>query len=468
MTPTRKNDTAPVELAAPPVRLLAFRRDRLERPLLAWGSRFSTGYAVLLPIVRHGKNEAGDHTLDRAGAPASPARRETARPETQMRPHAKLASSIRRSGIREIMDLAAGKPDVLHLEVGEPDFLTPAHVMKAADEAARAGFTKYTPNKGLLEVRESLAAKLERRNGITANPEQIVVSCGAVNSLATTVAALLDPDDAVLIPDPSWPNYEMMIRARHAVPVHYPLSRSTGFQPDLEELERLAAETPAAKAIFVNSPSNPTGAVFPTDVIQRILEVAQRHDLYVISDDVYEDIVFDGSPPPVPGCFDRDGRVVSIFSASKSYAMTGWRIGYLAANPELANTIAKLQEAMTSCASSVSQKAAQAAIDGDQGCVEEMRRAYARRRDLAVDLLGESGILAARPQGAFYVMCDVSSTGKSGLEFARSLLTEHGVAVAPGETFGPGGSQMVRASLAAADDVIREGLTRIIRATRES
>jgi aspartate aminotransferase/aminotransferase len=360
------------------------------------------------------------------------------------------------------MDLAARRPDAIHLEVGEPEFATPEHIVAAADRAARDGFTRYTANKGLPEVRASIARKLLRRNGLDVTPDQIVVTCGAVNGLMAAFSALLDPGEAALIPDPAWPNYEMMILARHAAPLRYSLSAERGFQPDLDEIERVAAATPSLKAILVNSPSNPTGTVIPAAGLERIVEIAREHDLYVISDDVYEDLVFDGPPVPVAGSMDQGGRVISVFSVSKSYAMTGWRIGYVAARPDIADLIAKLQEAITSCAPSVSQKAAQAAIDGDQGCVEEMRRAYQERRDLAVDILGRAGLMAARPSGAFYILADVSATGMSGMDFAKRLLVEHGVAVAPGETFGPGGRGMVRISLAASRANLEEGLSRLV------
>ncbi|HWM87491.1 MAG TPA: pyridoxal phosphate-dependent aminotransferase [Kofleriaceae bacterium] len=365
------------------------------------------------------------------------------------------------------MDLAARRPDVIHLEVGEPEFATPPHVLAAADEAARAGFTRYTANKGLPDVRASIARKLSRRNQLDVNPEQIVVTCGAVNGIMAAFSALLDPGDAALIPDPSWPNYEMMILARHATPIRYSLRPQTGFEPDLDQIERLVRTTPSVKAILINTPSNPTGTVISQAALARIVDIAREHDLYLISDDVYEDLVFDGPPAPVTGSMDRDGRVISVFSVSKSYAMTGWRIGYVAARPDIADLVAKLQEAITSCAPSVSQKAAQAAIDGDQTCVEEMRQAYAERRDLAVDLLGGAGLMVARPTGAFYIMGDISATGLSGTDFAKKLLVERGVAVAPGETFGPGGSGMVRVSLAPSRASLEVGLGRLVEAVGE-
>ncbi|MFQ5948443.1 MAG: pyridoxal phosphate-dependent aminotransferase [Acidimicrobiia bacterium] len=383
-----------------------------------------------------------------------------------MKDLATAIAGMRRSGIREIMDLAAARDDVLHLEVGEPDFPTPSHIVDAAAEAARAGFTKYTANKGLLEVREVMAAKLAESNGIEASADEIVITVGAISGLMETMATIVDPGDAVLIPDPGWPNYEMIGSALNARVVRYPLLQHRGFEPDLAELERLAESTPGAKALIANSPGNPTGAVFPETVVRAMVDIARAADLYLVSDECYEHIVFEGDHIG-PARFDGEGRVVSVFSLSKSYAMTGWRIGYVAATRVIADEIAKVQEVVTSCATAVSQKAAQAAIAGDQSCVAEMRDSYRERRDLAVELLKADGILLSRPRGSFYITASTAATGLEGYEFCRRLLSERGVAVAPGETFGPGGKGMVRLSLATERSVLEEGIKRLGSAVRE-
>ena len=376
-----------------------------------------------------------------------------------MKTTARTVAGMRRSGIREIMDLAAQDPDVLHLEVGEPNFPTPPHVIEAAARAATDGFTKYTANRGLPAVRETLAAKIATRNGFEVGIDQLVVTTGAVNALFQSLMVVCDPGDVVLLPDPAWPNYEMMAAIIDA-PVHrYPLLPGTGFLPDLDALDRICRAAPQAKAIVVNSPGNPTGGVFPRSTWEGLVEVCDRHDIYVVSDECYEDIIFEGEHIS-PGSLDHSGRMISVFSVSKSYAMTGWRIGYVAASPELAALVSKLQEALTSCATAVAQKAAQAAIGGDQACVAEMRDAYRLRRNTAADLLSEQGLLIARPHGAFYMMADTSSTGLDGYEFCRKLIVEWGVAVAPGETFGPSGTGKVRISLATAPADLEEGVRR--------
>jgi aspartate/methionine/tyrosine aminotransferase len=375
-----------------------------------------------------------------------------------MKPLARAAASMRRSGIREIMDLAAGQPDVLHLEVGEPDFPTPPHIVEAGVAAARAGFTRYAPNAGLPELREAIAEKLARVNGLRVTPEQVVVTAGSVCGLMTTLMALVEPGDEVLLPDPGWPNCEMMVRAIGARPVPYPLDPVRGFLPDLNAL--VGCITARTKALLVNTPANPTGAVFPEETIRRLVAIAVEHDLYLVSDEVYDQLVYDGEHFS-PGRLDGDGRVVSIYSFSKTYSMTGWRVGYVAAAPDIAEVVTKLQEPVVSCASTVSQKAAEAALLGAQECVDEMRLAYRERRDTALSILREDGVDAVEPHGAFYLLVDIGRATSDTYTFARDLLREQRVAVAPGEAFGLGGRGFVRLSLAADRQVVAEGTRRL-------
>lgn len=378
-----------------------------------------------------------------------------------MKPISSAIAGMKRSGIREIMDLAATRPNVIHLEVGEPNFPTPPHILDAAARAARDGYTKYTANRGLPEVRQAMATKIADRNGFSVDSiDQIVVTTGAVNAIIQALMVVSDPGDPVLLPDPAWPNYLMMTTILGSPVVRYPLMRDQGFEPDFDALEAICASTPSAKAILMNTPGNPTGAVMSRSVVERMVELAARHDLYVISDECYDDIVFDGEHVS-PAAIDTDGRVISTFSVSKSYAMTGWRIGYAVASPEVAAMISKVQEAVTSCATAVAQKAAQAALEGDQSCVAEMRDAYRQRRDRVVPILEAAGLLVSPPQGAFYVIADTSGTGMNGYDLARRLILERDVAVAPGETFGPGGVGTVRLSLATAMDDLVEGVGRL-------
>lgn len=372
---------------------------------------------------------------------------------------------MRRSGIREVMDLAAARDDVLHLEVGQPDFATPAHIVEAGCAAVRSGFTTYTANKGLPDVRASIAAKLKRVNGIEAAPDDIVITAGAVNALVEALTTLVNPGDTILIPDPGWPNYQMMADVLSARTVHYPLVPEDGFLPDLDRLDELA-RTSGAKVLMINTPGNPTGAVFPAQVVGALVELAARHDLYLLSDECYEEIVFEGEHVSPASLGGRD-HVLSVFSMSKTYAMTGWRMGYITGPREVVDLVAKVQEPMISCATSITQKAGQTALDGDQSCVREMVDTYRARRDMVVDILREGNLLISVPHGAFYIMADVSAAAHDSYEFARRLIKETGVAVAPGETFGPSGAGKVRLSLATATPDLREGAERLVRAVSE-
>lgn len=383
-----------------------------------------------------------------------------------MRRTSDRVTHLRGSGIREIFDLAVHAPGCVALHVGEPDFPTPPHVLEAAARAAADGFTRYTANRGLLSVREAVCRKLERVNGIRAEPEAVHVAAGGVNALTETFWTLLDDGDEIVVPDPAWPNYVMAIEALGAMPLRYRLRAENDFEPDLDEVAALLAR-PRARALLVNSPGNPTGAVWRRDTLEACLELARRHDAWLISDEVYDEIVFDGEHWS-PGSVD-DERVVSIFSVSKTYAMTGWRVGYLAAPPPFVALLAKLHEPVVSCTSSVAQKAAEAALDGPQDCVRAMREAYRERRDVAVRLLGEHGLLASVPRGAFYAVADVSRAAPGDtLELCRRLVRERGVAVAPGDAFGPGGAGLVRLSLAASREALVEGVARLGAAVAEA
>jgi X-X-X-Leu-X-X-Gly heptad repeat protein len=376
-----------------------------------------------------------------------------------MKPPSRSVAAMRRSGIREVLDLAADRPDVLRLEIGEPDFPTPAHILEAAARAAADGYTKYTVNRGLPSVREAIRAKLADRNGISAGVEQIVITTGGGTALMETLIALVEPGEAILISDPAWPNYEMMAAALNAEALRYPLERSSDFEPDLEELDALAGD-PRAKVLLINSPANPTGAVWRRETIERVFEIARRHDLYLLSDEVYEEIVFEGQHVS-PATLDGDGRVITVFSASKTYAMTGWRLGYLVASPALADLIAKVQEPVVSCAAAMVQKAFEAALLGPQNCVAEMRDAYRQRRDATVQALQKTGLFVTEPRGAFYIFADVSRATTDTYGFARWLVQEHGIAVAPGETFGSRAAGLVRLSLASGAETLQRGVARL-------
>jgi aspartate/methionine/tyrosine aminotransferase len=364
-----------------------------------------------------------------------------------------------RSGIREVMDLAATLDGIIHLELGEPDFPTPAHVIDAIAPWLTRGAVKYTLSRGTARLREAIAAKVSARNGFDAVAEEVVVTTGATTAVLEALLAGVEVGDGVLIPALSWPTFAMAAHLAGARTVRYPLLAEEGYEPDLEAIDRLA---PQARALIVNTPSNPTGAVFRRATIQKLVEIAQEHDLLIISDEVYEDLVFEGEHVS-PASFDA-ARTITVFSFSKGYAMTGWRVGYAVAPRALAEAIVHVQEAVVACPSDIAQRAALAALEGSQAPVARMRESYRRRRDMIRKPLRDAGMLACEPRGTFYALLDVSAMGRDSYAVARELVLEHGVGVAPGETFGPGGSGLVRISLASAIPELVRGVGRIVRA----
>jgi aspartate aminotransferase len=375
---------------------------------------------------------------------------------------ARRALDLERSAIREVFDAANKLPDAIRLEIGEPSFVTPRFIIDAAFEAATEGWTGYTPNGGYPVLRDLIARKLEHVNGYTVDPECVVVTPGAMNALFSIYLSVLEPGDEVLLPTPGFPNMDELVRLLGGKPVFYRLERSGGYLPPVDEIERLT--TARTKAIFVNTPGNPTGAVFPEATMRELAELAAERGVWLISDEVYDELVLDDELRHVSAARVPGAPVVSVYSFSKVYAMTGWRVGYCAAPPQLAALLRKLQEPQVSCPSAISQKAAEAALRGPHDEIEAMRLAYRRRRDRAVAVAAELGLDVFRTQGTFYMLVNVKASGLSARDFTMRLLEDLGVAVAPGEVFGPGGDGFVRISLAREPDEIAEGMTRIARA----
>jgi len=364
------------------------------------------------------------------------------------------AAAVPPSGIREIAHLVAGRDDVLHLEYGEPDFNAAPHIVAAAAAAAEAG-ARYTPTPGPMELRAALAAKLAAVQGATYRPEQVVVTAGGAQALAAVFAATVVPGDEVMLPDPGFPNFRMLAVLHGARVVSYRLDPRAAFHPDPAEIERLL--TPRTRLLVLNSPSNPTGAVIGAADVERIVTAAARNGTFVLSDEVYDQLVFDGEP--VAAAQFAPEWVVGVYSFSKSYAMTGWRLGYLAAADDVASTIARLQEPLISCTSALAQAGALAALSGPEETLRSMQTAYRRRRDLVVDRLRAGGVDVAVPAGAFYCMYPLASGVDSRLA-ALELLHE-GVACAPGSAFGDVARSHLRLSLAAADDVLVDAVDRL-------
>ncbi len=373
--------------------------------------------------------------------------------------HAVRTTALGRSGIREIMDLASTLDGVIHLELGEPDFPTPAHIVEAITPWLATGAVKYTLSRGMPVLREALAAKVTAHNGIAASADDIVVTPGATAAVLMAMLACVAPGESVLIPAIGWPSYALAVELARGRPVRYPLLADDGYEPDLAALEELAR---GARLLVVNSPSNPTGAVYRPATMRALVELAERHDLLVLSDEVYEDLIFEGEHAS-PGAHDST-RVVSTYSFSKAYAMTGWRVGYAVGPRALIEAMVHVEEAMVACTSELAQRAALAALEGPQEVVTQMRDRYRERRDLVRDPLRKAGMLAREPSGAFYAILDVRALHEDSYAAARELLLQHRVGVAPGETFGPAGRGLVRISLASATSDLVEGVDRIVRA----
>jgi aminotransferase len=372
------------------------------------------------------------------------------------------ARAVPVSLIRRMFDLTPQVPGAVSLAVGEPGFPTPPHIVDAACRALHDGFTKYSPNPGYLDLREAIADKIDRVNGYRVDPvSEVFVTVGAMQALALTFMVGIDPGDEVLVTDPSYTNFEGTITLAGGRAVFVPTDPARGYLPHAEDVA--AAITPRTRAILVNSPGNPTGAVYPRDLLHAIAELAVRHDLLLISDETYAALTYGDirnvSPASFPGLRDR---TVSIYSFSKEYAMTGWRIGYLTGPAAMLETMAPVQEAMASCVNAATQRAALAALRGPQDRVETMRQAYQRRRDLVVERLARVvGVRCPKPDGAFYAFPDVRGITQDTVRLAERLLFEHRVVVSPGEAFGPRSGGFLRLSYACSDEDLAEGLTRL-------
>jgi aspartate aminotransferase len=376
-------------------------------------------------------------------------------------PHLSAAAErMPRSGIRAIMDLAWSlEAPVIGLHVGEPSFSASAHVSEAARAAYARGETHYVPNAGIPALREAIARKITDLNGCRTTAAQVTVTAGGAQALYLALTMTVAPGVEVLIPDPGWPNFAMSVGLLQGTPVGYRLRPENDFQPEIGDLEALLTEN--TKVLLVNTPSNPLGTVIPDDQVEQLVRFAQRHDLWLISDECYDALTFEAEHVS-PLRFDRDSRVLAAYSFSKTFAMTGVRVGYLRTPENVSPVAAKLQEPMVACVNAPAQAAALAALNGPQEPVHRMRDIYRERRDAALDQLDQLGVGYLRPQGAFYLWVDVRDRDAGDTaSWAEKLLLDRHVAVAPGTVFGPSGSGWVRVSLATDTDDLLEGLRRI-------
>lgn len=353
--------------------------------------------------------------------------------------------------------------DVVHLDLGEPDFPTPGHIVEAAEQALRAGCTHYTPAGGLMAAREAVADHVGRRTGVSVDPRQVVLTSGSVQALQFAMLALLEEGDEVLLSDPSYATYEALVQLAGARAVYVPLREDRDFACDLDELRSRIG--PRTRLLMLNSPQNPTGASLDSGELQAIADLVLEHDLGVISDEVYSELVYRGGSAPsmlsVPG---MAGRCVLVDSLSKTYAMCGWRLGFAVAPPAVATRLERIMLAAGLCAPAVAQAAAVEALTSPHSTssVERMRAEFERRRDVMVGRLNRvPGIRCHVPAGAFYVFPSIRGTGMSDTQLAGRLLVEAGVAVLPGSSFGSRGAGHLRLSYATSMERIEEGLRRI-------
>jgi aspartate/methionine/tyrosine aminotransferase len=349
---------------------------------------------------------------------------------------------------------------IIHLEIGEPDFDTPEHIKTAAKQALDGGATHYGPSAGLPELREAIAKHVGETRGVPVSPEEVVVTPGAKPIMFFTILALVGEGDEAIYPNPGFPIYESVIRFAGGVPVAIPLREETGFGFDMAELERRVS--PRTRLIIINSPENPTGGVLELSQIERIARIAAERRIPVLADEIYRQFLYDGEFQSIMTLPGMREHTILLDGFSKSYAMTGWRLGYGVMPLALAEHVTRLMVNSNSCTASFVQLAGIAALQGDQTPVARMVAEFKRRRDLVVDGLNAlPGVRCARPRGAFYVFPNITGTGRSSAEVAERLLTEAGVAVLSGAAFGEYGEGYLRLSYANSEANLREALARM-------
>ena len=384
---------------------------------------------------------------------------------------AKIAARMNRmapSGIRKVNEKAlamerAGEK-VLHFEIGRPDFDTPEYIKKAAEQALAEGKVHYTSNFGLMELRQAIADKLKRENNVDYTASEVLVTVGLSEAVFAVLDTILEEGDEILVPDPVWLNYINVPNLLGAKAVTYGLTEETGFQMNLEEVK--AKITPRTRAIVIITPNNPTGGVLSEDVLKELADIAISNDLMVISDEVYERLVYDGakhiSIASLPGMKER---TFTMNGMSKAYAMDGWRLGYVAAPEEYILAMNKFHQHNTTCAPNFVQVAAIAALNEEGDEVKEMVKEYQRRRDYAVEAINEiPGLHCECPKGAFYIFINCKSLNMKSADLSAYLLEEAKIALVPGDVFGPGGEGYLRMSFANSYDNIVEGCAQLKKA----
>ncbi len=381
-------------------------------------------------------------------------------------PRQRIAARVRSvpaSGIRKFFDILATMQDAISLGVGEPDFVTPEPIREAGIRSLEDGHTAYTSNFGMLELRQRISRHQEQRYGVTYDPvNEIIVTAGVSEALDLAARAIIDPGDEVIIPEPSYVSYAPCVVFAGGTPVMVPTTEEQGFAVSAHQIAALV--TPRTKAILLGYPNNPTGAAVSRDELASIVRVAAEHDLVIISDEIYDRLVYDGwehtCVSSLPGARER---TILLNGCSKAYAMTGWRLGYASAPADILEGMMKVHQYGMLCAPTMSQHAAIEALDRGEPAVQAMLAEYTRRRELLVTGLNRIGLPCARPQGAFYAFPSIQGLGMTDDEFATQLLVSEKVAVVPGSAFGPSGEGHVRMCYATAYEKLEEALVRIDR-----
>ena len=376
------------------------------------------------------------------------------------------------SGIRKVFE-AAGKlekegKEIINLGIGRPNFDTPEFIKDAAKKAIDDGYTYYTSNYGIEPLREAIAKKFNKDNGLNMEISDIIVAVGANQAVSIAMTAMLDPGDEVLVPNPSWLHYFYCAELCGAKTVSYPLLEENEFNVQIEDIEHLI--TPKTKMIIVNSPNNPTGSVLTIESLEKIAKIAKENNLIVLSDEIYEKLLYDGSKhtsiASLPG---MEERTIIINGVSKAYAMTGWRIGFVASkNPEFISAMIRVLQYTVTCAASVSQYAALAALEGPQECTEEMRVQFDRRRKMVYESINKiPGLSCICPKGAFYCFVNIKGLGISDEEASHYYLNEAGVAMIPGSAFGEYGTGYLRIAFSNSYENIEKAMDKIKAATEK-
>ena len=372
--------------------------------------------------------------------------------------------TVTNSPIRKMFNRSLGMTDVISFTVGEPDFSTPAHIVDAAVKALRGGEHHYTPNAGILPLRQAIGGAIEKSHGLRYDPEtEIIATAGGMEALYLAMLVLLDPGDEMILTDPCWTNYSRQVLLCGGKPRFVRVTRESSFQYEPAALE--ASVTPRTKGLILNSPANPTGGIAGREAIARIAEIAKKHDLYVVSDEVYARLLYENNAAPSIACLPgMRERTLIVNSFSKTYAMTGWRVGFAAGPAQIVKNMTKFQENVAACVNSAAQFGAIAALEGTQEPLHRMQRAYAARRSLILEGFSHiEGLSCFAPQGAFYALVDIGKTGMKAEQFAAELLEKERVIVVPGEAFGAGSDHYIRLSFATSEENIREGVARIKR-----